>query len=185
MQIDLEALGLPVEDLQNRVVDKMASMLLESVVYDDEAAGIEDSPFARKLKTETEKRLDEHVTALGDNKILPLVTEMVEKIALQKTNTYGEARGEKMSFVEYLVHRAEEYMTEIVDFDGKPPSTFTTSKQTRIAQMIDKHLHYRIKAAMEQALQNANNQIVKGLEKTAILKLREIAERLRVTVETR
>lgn len=93
-----------------------------------------------------------------------------------------------MSFLEYLVDRAEAYLTEKVSFDGKTKAESRgyswNGTQTRLSYLVDRHLHYSIEKAMKNALANANKAIVQGLEDTVKLKLGEIQKSLKVTVKT-
>jgi DNA-binding transcriptional regulator YiaG len=184
--MDLEALGFTQEELQERVVDRCCSQVLSGVTYDEEGEEIDtDSAFARKLDEKIRAHIDSAVTAICDKHVLPLVTERIEGLVLQETNKWGEKVGEPVTFVEYLVKRAENYLTEKVTYDGKAPDHYSKATQTRITQMIDQHLHYHISTAMQQALTTANSAIVEGIQETVRLKLSEFAAALKVTVETK
>jgi hypothetical protein len=186
MELDLEALGFTREELQARVVDRCCSQVLSGITYDEEGEEIDtDSAFAQKLNEKIREHIDSAVTTMCDRHVLPLITGHIEGLVLQETNKWGEKVGAPVTFIEYLVKRAENYMTEKVTYDGKPPDGYSKATQTRITQMIDHHLHYHIATAMQQALTTANSAIVEGIQETVRLKLSEFAAALKVTVETK
>jgi hypothetical protein len=128
------------------------------------------------------------ITALADTHVLPNIAAYIEKTTLKRTNEWGEKRGETFTFTEYLISRAEAYMLEKVNHSGEPKGRDSYGwhgEQTRLAHMIDAHLHLSIKRAMEQALAHVNSSISKGLEETVKMKLAEIQSQLTVTVKTK
>lgn len=76
-----------------------------------------------------------------------------------------------------------------MNHDGKTKSQSDSysweGEQTRVTHMVQQYLHYTIETAMKKALQNANSQIVKGLEETCKLKLAEISSQLQISVKTK
>ena len=69
---------------------------------------------------------------------------------------------EALTFAEYLVHRAERYIAEEVDYQGKPKSVDSyqwRAHSTRIVHMIHEHLNFRISSAIEGAMKDANKSI--------------------------
>lgn len=187
-EITLEALGLDQEKLAEKLVDRLAKNMLESIHYDadgDEWFGT--SPFAKKLNDMITARLNAIVLELGDKHVLPRVEAMVEGLVLQQTNQWGEKVGKPVTFIEYLTQRAEAYMQEMVDYQGKPKGTDSFSwsgRSTRVAYMIDKHLHYSIERAMQGALADVNNSVAKGLEEATKIAINEVTSKLKVTVKT-
>lgn len=188
MELNLEALGFTKEDLQQRVVENIAAQLLGDTYSDDEDHSyIKASQLQRKLEELITERIDEVVKTQAEAHILPRVNEMIENITIQSTNQWGEGKGTPVTFIEYLVKRAEEYMVEIVDSHGtgKGEGKYQWSgRQTRITHLIEKHLHYSIKTAMEDSLKIATSAIAQGIHETARIKLNEIAASLKVEVKT-
>lgn len=175
----LEALGFSKEEIAERIITQAVAQLLRAT--DEDEDGIEygvPSTFASRIDKVIREKIDAAVVKAGDEIIAPRISELVSGHVIQQTNAWGEKRGEAVSFTEYLVQRAEAYMTEQVNYEGKAKSensSFSWSaKTTRVAYMIDKHLHYAIETAMEKALQNANNAVCQGLNeavRTAIANL--------------
>lgn len=184
----LQTLGFSIEQLQQRVVDQICDTLLsrKHEEEDGETGFYGDSEFKRKLDTEILKRINETISALAEKNVLPNVAEYVENLTIQETNKWGEKRGESVTFIEYLTQRAQAYMQEKVNSEGKTKQENGNyswyEKQTRITFLIEKHLHYSIEKAMKEALSVATGEIAKGIHETSRLKLNEIAASLKVGV---
>lgn len=188
---DFKSLGFTEDELKQRVVDQICNQLLTATHYDysedTEYSGA--STLMRDLEKKVREQIDASISTLAEQHILPNVAQYIENLTLQQTNQWGEKRGEPVSFVEYLVQRAEAYMQEQVDHSGKSKtqdnSYSWSGKQTRITYLIHQHLQYSIETAMKDAMKVATNSIAKGIEATAKQKLAEIAETLKVGVSTK
>jgi hypothetical protein len=189
MNLDIEALGFTKEELRQRVIDTIASNLLNELV--SEPGGEEDykqTKLAKQLKAAVMQRTDEAVAALADKYVIPNATQYLENLCLQETNKWGEKTQKKLTFIEYLVKRAEAYLTEEVSYDGKVKGQDGyqwRASGTRISYLIHSHLQYSIETAMKAALSDANKTIVGGLEQAVKIKLAEIAAQLKVDVKTK
>jgi len=179
--ITLESIGLTQEELQQRLI----RALVDELLFDLEEH--EDSEFRREAEKQVGAAIVARVGQIADAQIVPRIGELIDGTVLQETNKWGEARGEPMTFTEYLVNRAEAYLSEPVDMDGKTreETSFPSSRpgQTRVTYLIDRYLKYTIETAMQAAVKNANDAIAEGLAETCKIKLGEIAKALKVTVE--
>jgi hypothetical protein len=184
----LQTLGFSIEQLQQRVVDQICDTLLSNRHEDEdgESSFYGASEFKRKLDAEIKKRINETIDALAEKHVLPNVTEYVENLTIQQTNEWGEKRGESITFIEYLIQRAQAYMQEKVNYEGRSKTESDgyswNGKQTRITFLIEKHLHHSIEKAMKESLSIATGEIAKGIHETTRLKLNEIAASLKVGV---
>ena len=188
MELTLESLGLTQEELQDRVVAKLCEGLMSSVCYGDEDGEYrDDSPLAHKLRETLQKKVDRAIQKMADERLVPNIGTEIEKLCLQKTNEWGEKKGETFTFIEYLVSRAEHYLREKVNFDGHSEAESRYSSwiaaTTRLAWMVNNHLHYNIETAMKQALMDANKTIVGGIEEAIKIKLAELAQLMTVNLE--
>lgn len=182
MPMTLEELGLTQDQLQEMVVDRIADKCLLSMCPDE---GEVSSTLRRELDETIKATVGTAIQNFGEKHVLPNVQEYIERLTLEATNEWGEKRGEPMTFVEYLVSRAEAYMQEKVDYDGKGKGESSCSwsgTQTRITYLIHHHLHFSITTAMKKAVGDANKQLTTGLAETVKIKLAEIAKSLQVTV---
>lgn len=183
MELNLESLGFTKEELQQRVVDQLCKEFTSTLSSDEDGEYPIDSEFGNKLKAAVKCHIDDTIQNIAEVHIFPKVSEYIEKLTLQETNKWGERKGESLTFIEYMVQRAEAYMTEKVNYEGKSKGEgfgSWTGTQSRLSHLIHKYLHYNIENAMQTALQDANSHIVKGLEGTIKIKLKEISDSLKV-----
>jgi hypothetical protein len=187
-EITLEALGLSKEKLIERLLDHLSDQILTETFTDSDGyPDYGDSPLARKLKARVQKQIDAAVAAIGDEHVMPQITKMVEDVCLQQTNEWGEKRGEPLTFTEYLVQRADAYLREEVDYDGRARgenrySSSWSKKGTRIVYLIDKHFQYHIEKAMREAYENADKTIKGGIQKAVEQALQKIKVQLSTKV---
>jgi len=188
MNMDIEALGFTQEELQDRVVNQICETVLSGMEYDPHEDCPVASRFEKVINARIEQQVNDTINALAEKHVLPNVAQYIEELTLQKTNEWGEKKGEPVTFVEYLVQRAQAYMQEKVDFDGKSKDEAGYSwrgKQTRITCLIHAHLHYAIESAMKKALSGATGEIAKGISETAKIQLNKIAAKMDIAVTTR
>ena len=187
---ELEKLGITKDQIIDRIIDRAADRLLVThctgADEDGRACAWDDnSPLAIELKKVFKARVDTALADVVDRHILPNVARYIENVTLQATNKWGEKKGESLTFLEYLTQRAEAYLIEEVDFQGKSrdqDSYNWKGTQTRITHMVHKHLHFSIEQAMETALKTANSAIVGGIEQAVKIKLAEVSEKLKMSV---
>lgn len=185
--MNLKELGFTQEELQNRVIEKIASDMLETMVVDEDGNPSPDSSaFHQKLEKIIKERIDASIREVAEKEVLPNVTKYIEELTLTETNRWGEKQSKPITFIEYLVARCDAYMREEVDYQGKSKEQNGNSygwrgTQTRVAHLIHEHLHYSISRAMEEALKNVTGSISKALGETAKIKLQEAVESLKVT----
>ena len=188
--MNLADLGFTKEELQERVVEQCCRLVLEGTFADEEGGEFtDDSKFAKTLKERVKQQIDDTINALAEKHVLPNVSAYIENLTLQQTTKWGEKQGEPVTFIEYLTQRAEAYMQEQVNYEGKSKEECSSSgwswkgTQTRLAHLIDKHLHYSIENAMKGALSIVTSNISKGIEETVRLKLSELSAQLKAEVK--
>lgn len=186
--IDLKDLGIGQEELQGLVVKQLCDKVL--VLKETDEDGNEysaQSEFTVRIEKAIKKKIDEAVSEIAEKHVKPNIVGHIEKITLHKTNEWGEAKGEPVTFIEYLIERATAYMEEKVDHSGETKAGqggySWKGSQTRIAYLIDKHLQFHISTAVKKILTEANGQISEGLAETCKIKLKEISEKLKVQVD--
>lgn len=177
--LNLEDLGITKEELQTRVVEHIADNILSDMEGYTERV-------ENRLQKEMEKRINAAVEDIGNRLLLPTIVDMVEKLCIQDTNIYGEKKGEPKTFVEYLTERADIYLREKVDHDGKSKGESNgyswDGKQTRLTHIVHRHLQHSIQTAMTNAVSSANKSIEGGLQEAVNIKLKEIAGQIKVNV---
>lgn len=192
--MDLSELGFTKEDLQERVIERLCDQLLSGTLIDDEGQPYrEDSQFKKKLDKAIIAHIDGSIAKLAETHILPKLDSLIENLTLQQTNDWGEKVGKPVTFIEYLAQRADAYMREEVDYNGRSRDEaqrrgdgyYWKASGTRVAVLIKSHLHYSIESAMKQALATANQSIVGGLEGAVKVALQNVQDKLAVKVETK
>ena len=177
MSIDLKSLGFTEKELQERVIERLVDELTNGKDFDADW-------LTKQANERIQEAIKTSINALAETYILPNVQAYIDTLVLTETNGWGEKKKE-YTFIEYLTKKANDYISEKVDFDGKPKDAGSygwSGKQTRIAHMIHNHLHYNIDSAVKDAIKNANSVLVKGIEDTVKIKLNEIAKSLKVGV---
>lgn len=168
------------EELREQVIERAASKLAKYTAKHEDAF--------QPIRDVVQEVVGEVARKIADEEIRPWAEGQIESIVMQRTNEWGEAKGKAVTFREYLIEMGEKYMNEPVDFDGRTRTARDSynwkQASTRLAFMIDKHLHFQIERAMKEALDNANSAIVGGIQETVKVKLAEIAKALKVTVKT-
>lgn len=174
----MKELGLDPKRIEEAVVEQLVEQLQEdSETYGHRAI---EAAEARILE-----RADETVAAICEEKILGNIDEYVRNLVLQKTNSYGEPRGEAQTFTEWLVEQADAYLTEDVNYQGKNRKQDNydwRSNSNRLTYMINEHLESRINTVMKAAIGDANERLATSLEETVNVEMKKIAAKLKTTV---
>jgi hypothetical protein len=176
--------GMTQEALADKVIRRAANRLARSLMTSDR--------LMEPLRSVLTKTIDEEAHRIADEEIRPWAAGQIEAVVMQRTNEWGEKKGEPLSFRQYLVERAEAYLSERVNYEGQSEAQARASGRsydfratsTRAAWMVDKHLHYEIERAMKDALATANSSIANGIQEAVKLKLAELGSALKVKIET-
>lgn len=188
----LEQLGMSQEELQERVVTQTVERLLNSecVTYDDDGepcARTLESKFQAEVRKAISAKIDEKIQELLQTHILPKAETFIENVTLQERTKWGTNVGEPIAFVDYLVKRGEQFLKEVVNCDGLSKDEVSYSsdfrgKQTRLAWMIHKHLHYTIESAVKAALTGGAASLADAIVETTKIKMAEISKSLQIGV---
>ena len=164
--ITFEALGISKKELTDKLLDRLVEEFTTEPVWDEEGDEFRRrSTMSDQIVKQVQAHIDATVQRLGEEHVLPKVTEIIEGLVLQTTNQWGEKTGKSVTFIEYLTQRADAFMREEVDYKGNPKgSDYNWRKHsTRVAYMVDSHLQTSINTAMTKALADANSSIAAGL----------------------
>jgi hypothetical protein len=182
----LQELGFTREEIEQKVIEKIATDLMSEYVYETDtgASYPENSRLARRFHEVIKKQVDRQMERLAEEYIVPNVKSLIEGVAIKNTNVYGEEKGETQTFVEYLTAMAQNYLSQTVDFQGKPVerNSYNSNAQTRLIHLVNQHLHHAIECAMKDAADIVKQQLGKSLEETAKIKLAEIASSIKIQV---
>lgn len=190
MEISLESLGLTVEQMQDRLVEAMIDRFLTSTVSDEDGeAVVVASQFRQAIQKSITATVDAAVERLAAPVLETSINLYLDGYRIQSTNGYGEPKREPETITEYVVRRAQQYLTEGVDYNGlskedkkrKGSSDWGSHRDqtTRVAYLIDKRLNDEIEKAMKEALANANTAITNGLKSAVAFELDKLNAKLR------
>lgn len=172
--MNIEDLGLSKEQITERLVDVLAEKIINGV----------DTTFQSDVDERVRERIDAAIEEIAARNVIPNVSTYIENFCFQETSKWGEKKGTSFTFTEYLISRAEAYMREPVDGNGKAKNEDPyswTQRGTRIEYLISSHLRFHIETAMKEALKNANASIAGGIEEAIKKRLSEILGRLKVS----
>lgn len=187
----LESLGINSEELGNRIVDQCVETLLNSTGFNPDTE--EETRYESRFKREIEKRIqnavDEKIAALAAVHLIPRVGEMIEKADMRKTNAYGEPKSPPMTFKEYIAHRAEEYMSEQVDYNGKSKAENNDSygwkaQGPRLTVLMRIYIRETLEKHAKAAVTDVNKVIAKNIEIAARDAITAAAAAIKVSVQS-
>lgn len=195
MSLTLQDLGLSQDELVDRVVNATATALLTSTVLrvadddeDEDTTYQVASPLKKQLDAEIQRRVDTAVAALLAQHIEPLVASKLETLLLVPTNQWGERKGEPETFLEYATRRADAYLTEKVNHDGKSQSEANgyswSASTTRVVHLANQYLKFEIERAMKAALADVNSRIAGGISAAVTQAMTDVQQRLKIEVKS-
>lgn len=189
-EVTLENLGITKEDVMEKVVDSICKRLLGTNEYDEEVGCYldVDSKFKMQLNQKIQDEIKERFDKFAEQHIGPLLAEKIESMVLQVTNKWGEKKGEPVSLTEYIMERAESYLQEEVNYNGKTKQQEGygfRAASTRLLHEIDNHLHYSISSALKEIINDGNKQLAESLRKACGFQLDEIKKNLKIDIKNK
>ena len=178
----LETLGISQEELQKRLIEKMADELLTQPEWDeDEGEYRRSSNLNNKLQKLIQQRLDEKLQVYTDTHFVPLIDNFLQT-KFQETNSWGEPKGEGLTLSEYLFKRANTYFDEKVNWDGKPYDGYNKDGlPSRLMYLVDKNLRDKMAETIKQVFTDVNRKMLTDLADMAKQNLTKMAESLKLT----
>ncbi len=183
----LEALGISTETLGDRIVNQAVEALLSSSGFDpntdQETRYV--SRFKKEIEVRIQKAVDEKIAALAAAHLIPRVGEMIESADMRRTNTYGEPKSPPMTFKEYIASRAESYMSEDVDYNGKSKAEGDYNWRScgpRLSVLMKSYIKDSMEKAAKSAVNDINKVIANNIEKAAKDAIASAASAIKVAV---
>jgi hypothetical protein len=169
----LKQLGVNVEDLQEKIIERAVRVILSGIRYDEDEE--HEWTIVEGIKKDVEKRVKEAVDAkiskIAEEHVTPKVGEMIDKITLQESNGWGEPKGPALSFREYIVARAEAYMSEGVDSSGKSQKEADRyswkQEGPRLLVLMKNYIYDTLNKAASNAVTDVNKVIAKNIANAA------------------
>lgn len=100
-----------------------------------------------RLQATAKKQIDDALNDFAQKFIIPGIAKHLETLVLQPTSQYGEKKGQPQTFLEYLTKRAETWLGEKVNKEGKTREEESYSWKehgTRAVQIIDQQLQKQL-----------------------------------------
>jgi hypothetical protein len=185
----LKALGVSPDELAERIVDQAVETLLSFTGYneDGEKTGSYASRFRKEIEARVQASVDAKITALAAEHIVPKVGEMIESANMRRTNQYGEPVSAPMTLKEYIAHRAEVYMSEPVNYNGKSKNEESESynfrvEGPRLTVLMRMYIRETLEKHAKAAVTDVNQVIAKSIQKSAVDAIAAASAALKVSV---
>lgn len=189
MQFDLQALGLSVEEIQQRVIDGIVEQICTDKMEDENGDLVYvTSHFKQRITDVVLKRVDEQIERIVSPILEPQVDHWLESVRIQQTNTYGQPKTEPETLLEYSIRSLNEYCYTGVDWQGRTAeqrrkagsSNWSERSETnRITFMIDQKLSKFMEEQMKDALKSANEAITGGLAAAVKFELQKLTAKIK------
>lgn len=159
--VNLESLGFTVEELQARVVNNLVDRLLSGHTFG------EGSPVHRQFQNVIKTAIDVKLDTLFETQILPHISSQVDELIIQKTNEWGEKKGAPVTFLEYLVERADLFINEPVDSRGRTRAQCAASHDSfsevrgsnRLINAVETKLNSHLQACVQAVVKDATDKV--------------------------
>ena len=158
---------------------------IETAVIEQAAGRIAESIHETRLdelRERVEQLVEEVVIRKCDEVVRPVIEAGVEGFVIEQTNTFGEKKGEPVTFAEYVTQIAETWLGQKVDHSGKAVDSGAyggREAQSRLTHLLDEHLQYRISGAMKDAVNVVVAKIAPAIATTCELKVKEATNDIR------
>lgn len=176
MSLDLNALGLTIDQLQEMVVDKLVKYVLENN-FDPDHFSTADRVH-NLIGDEIKSAVNKTIHDIANQHIVPRVDSIITSLVIPNTNNYGEKKCDSMTFIEYLLKQADAYLTEEVNPKGltrKQSSGYSFDNAIpRIQYLIKAWLDAAIYDAVKQQMGKVNSAILDGLKKVAAVEIAKL-----------
>ena len=185
----LEALGLNTTELGDRIVEQAVDALLRSTGFNPESEEEYtcESQFQREIHKRVKEAVDAKIASIAEEHLIPRVGEMIESADMRQTNRYGEPTSPSLTFKEYIASRAEVYMSEDVDYNGKSKtesgdSYNWRSNGPRLTVLMRSYIRETLENSAKAAVNDVNKVISKNIEKAALAAITSAASDLKVQI---
>lgn len=192
MAIDIESLGFTKEELQQRVVDQIVDRMLTGTGYNPESDEEFEAPtsFHKKISDHVIETINKKIAGIAEAHVIPAISAKVDNLVITETSRYGEKVADPITFTEYMVKRAEAYLSEHVDNSGKSKaeagshSSWFSAQSTRLTFMVHQHLAFEMKKVVDAVMAGGIKTIANAVHETVRIQLNEVAAKLKVEVKS-
>jgi hypothetical protein len=167
MNLDLAAIGLTPEDLQDRVVECLTNKLYLDTFADDEG-NICGRPKA-KLDEHVNKLINNALAQYAEKTLTPAITSGMACLIIHNTNEYGEKKGPPLTLTEYVTKAADNYLREQVNHEGKAKSQGSYDsynwkpESSRAFWLLNKSIQENVNVQINAALATVNTEVASAV----------------------
>jgi hypothetical protein len=190
--IDLKSIGITEEELQQRVVDAIVNRMLSSTAfnYDEGQSFTTASPVYRKIQESIKSAIDAKFDMFFESHVCPLVGTKIDDLVIQKTNEWGEKRGEPVTFLEYLIEQAEKHLNEPLDARGRTRSQCAATRDsfnpvrgsTRLANAIDQKIAMHLEQCVTIVVRDATDKVGTAMQDVLKNALETAKDKIKVKI---
>lgn len=186
MAIDYADLGITKEELQDRIVQRIADNTLNSMFVDDEGNVHEraDSKFKQKASDMIASAIDAGVRQMIDKYVASNLSGTLLNLSFQKTNNYGEKKGEPQTLMEFIADSINTYLKEQVDKDGKskPHDSYGWKPEgTRAYWLVNKSIRDNMHEAINTTLKDSNTTIADAISEAVKMNVQAFTKQFKVS----
>jgi len=178
-RINLEMLGLTQQEFQDRVIESVSGNLMTFISVDQDGEWSGDSAFHKSLRKYLDDEITRQVIDFCEKEVGPKIAQRVDELTFPQTNSWGEKKKEPLSFREMVMQKAEKYLHEKVDHNGRRDGS---GKVTRMLWMIDKHLGFTLGAAIKDAMKNSDDKLSKAIIEAVESSLKDVTGKIGVAI---
>ncbi len=113
MNIDLKDLGIDAAKIQDAVVDEITDRILTG------ERGWDESKFRREMDDQIKKHVQSGIEKVIAAVLQGEITAQIENLKFEKTNGYGEKKGDPQTLREWITDRITTYFNEDVNEKGE------------------------------------------------------------------
>lgn len=188
MSVDLTAIGISQDKIIELVVNQIVASVMSGTSYDEDGDEVAcDSAFSRRVEAYVKQAIDDKVAAIAEQHVVPRISKTIDEFVIKKTNEYGEMKGDPVTFTEYLVSQANQWLQTEVDHTGNPVESrrYNSTYQTRLTHCVHEYLYSTIATAMRQAVDGIGSKIGESIRETTKIQLAKISDAVQVTIKAK
>lgn len=194
MDFSCEQLGITKEEMQERIVQAIATTLITSretmwTEWDEEEEGDVPTSFGKKMQEHIEKTLQERLDLMFAQFVKPGLHDVIDKMTFQESNRWGEPRKEAETFKEFFARVMEEHLKEDVDSKGQTRAGAKRSGRTfykegtRLEVAIGHYLNSHVRDAVNGIVAEGDKQMSILLKDLITETMVTAAKKLTVTID--
>lgn len=168
-EFNFSALGISTAELEEKIVDKAVETILDRIGYEPDTGAdtVENTELCRILQERLAARVQDLVDGVVEEHLMGQAREMIEGVLIKRTNEFGEEKAEPATLQEYIAHRLERFMNEIVNSKGERvyrDDYVRYDRSTRLEYLISEEFGRKFKEVIQELVQQTNSAMIGSLK---------------------